>query len=242
MKLAGRPTLDHRLARHVEAFPADGRPQGWEHASDISTDLWDATEILAGAWVIPDPDDGPIGADDNYDPENPNSGARAAAWRELPPWAADDVEASIFWTGVAPLEATPLLHVDPDHDGFGIGCWPGYDLYDEIEGPQSVFLLGVVGKNPDDFVVWESEVFTHPDGTGARLTIESSSGAITVRWGATTVFDAVAVPGEYQALLGSRLHGIALDNNQTDGNGGAGGSRPANLGAAAGPFVVRSTA
>lgn len=221
---------------YVETFSTTGLPSGWTDANDLAgqSTYWDSLEVDAtGTWVIPDPDDGAAG-------QAGNSGARAAAYRDFSAyaWADDDVEVSITFTGEAPYEASPLLHVDPDHDGFGIGCWPIYDI-SPPDPPQSRWFLGAVGRRPDQLNEWAGyPSFTHPEGVPWRLTVRSSGGSISAYVNGELVVGPVDVPTAYEALLTSKLHGISLDNNQSDGNGGAGGTRPANMGAARGPFTV----
>lgn len=235
----------------VQTWDEDGTlPVGWDSAYDIGVtehDYWDQVAVLDQQVVIPTPNTGPIGTHPSYNPASPNSGARACWYKDFShlTWAGDDIAVGIRWTGEYPYEATPLLHVVPGNPGFGIGVWPVGDFFPSVDGAQAGFILGVVGRRPQDFVIFGDlgYSFTHPEDQYERfLELHSIDGAISVYYGGALVIDSYPVPGTYSGLLGSKVHGVALDNNQSDENSGAGGARPANRGAAGSPFTLRSLA
>lgn len=217
---------DYRAMTHTIVFDNGTLPAAWEQGYDTASNKWDEIEVVDGYITIPNPDDGPRGNVEEYDPLNPNSGARAAMFFDFGADYADDVEVTITWTGRRPAEATPLLHVDLTTTEGGIGVWPVADVFPGTPGFQPVAMLGNVGTNPDEFEVLETEsLAAYPDDVPAEITVRSTGGEVTCYFNGTQVCDAVTLPA---ALVGATKHGIALDHNQLDDNEGYGGERDPN--------------
>lgn len=218
----------------------------WTDASVAST-AFDSLSILSGRVVVPDPDTGAI--------NGTNPAAHGVAWRDwshLGSWTGSRVAVGGWWTGERPMEATPLIHVvTSGSDEYGIGVWPGADLYPLVSGYQSVLLFGYVGNNNTNFEVTATRLFSAlpenidlEDGRRHHFELRSWDGywsfwidgvIITPQVNNVDVDPWMAIPS---SLLGSTKHGFALDNNQLDGNAGAGGARTPNVGAFEGPWTI----
>lgn len=230
------------LTGHVVQFLEDGDIAtvlpGATDASVAST-AFDRLAVLGGKLVVPDPDDGPI--------DGTNPAAHGYIWwdfADLGSWVGERVSISGYWTGQRPLEATPLLHVVPGTDETGQGVWPVNDVH-PAEGDQSGLFFGSIGRDNTFFeaLIQRTTLFTALPDELAALAVEkrykfecrSWDGEWSLWIDGYRVGDWLPIP---DALVGSTRHGIALDNNQSDENGGAGGTRPPNQGAFEGPFVI----
>ena len=67
-------------------------------------------------------------------------GARAAFYREFGPDYKENISVSIVWSGIKRYEGTPLIHVNPDDDDFGLGAW--------YVANMNIFFIGAVGRSP----------------------------------------------------------------------------------------------
>jgi len=165
---------------------------------------WDQVKLVNNKPLTPNPDHGKILQTDC-------SGARAAFYRDFGAGYDKNIAASVVWCGVRPLESTPLIHVNPDDDDFGIGAWP----VAEFRG----FLIAGVGRSPDKFNVYEYQRFAHEDKTPIRIELRSTGEEFTV-WISETDADnpsMIQVGNTYpipKGLIGSTVHGAAIDLNQ----------------------------
>ena len=211
----------------------------WTDAS-VASSAFDALAVLGGKLVVPSPETGG------------NQGTNAAGhgfiykdFASLGSWAGTRVSVSGYWTGERPYEATPLIHIDTTTDEYGLGVWPISDFAPGTPGNQSVLWLGAIGRDNtffDDFLQLAVPFSDLPDELGGLVVekrykweLRSWDGEWSLWIDGYLVGDWLPIP---TALLGSTVHGMALDNNQSDGNYGAGGAREANKGALEGPFVV----
>lgn len=218
---------------------------GWDNAYDYDPVAFDdvqLTKIGNRYWLTcPDPDDGPNNVANR-------AAAHGARYKDWGAWAADNVRVRVYWSASRPAEATPLIHVVEGTTSFGVGMWPFYDLYPAAPGATSVWLLGVIGSNNTNFpgagydyaLLTADELAKYSDTSNpsAPVPIDLVSVGNTV----TVWVDGVQIPGLSITvpveLRGSSVHGVAIDNNQLDGAGGTGGTRPADFPAACGPFSV----
>jgi hypothetical protein len=218
---------------------------GWDNAYDYDPVAFDDVQLVKIGnryWLTcPDPDDGPNNVADR-------AAAHGARYKDWGAWAADNVRVRVYWSASRPAEATPLIHVVEGTTSFGVGMWPFYDLYPAAPGATSVWLLGVIGSNNTNFpgagydyaLLTADELAKYSDTSNpsAPVPIDLVSVGNTV----TVWVDGVQIPGLSITvpveLRGSSVHGVAIDNNQLDGAGGTGGTRPADFPAACGPFSV----
>lgn len=239
------------VAPAVVTFEADGdigvdTLTDWTDASEGSS-AFDSLAILSGRVVVPDPDLGAIGGT--------NPAAHGAAWKDwstLGAWTGERVSVSCWWTGERPMEATPLLHVvETGSTKYGLGVWPIADLFPGTPGYQSALSFGYIGDNNTHFEITYATAFTSlpagldlEDGRRHHFDLRSWDGEWSLWVDGALVTPQLlgvdqdpwmAIPAE---LLGSTKHGFALDNNQLDGVGGAGGARTANVGACEGPWMI----
>jgi len=218
----------------------------WTDGSTLSA-AFDQLDVLAGRVVVPDPDDG---ANDGTNPA-----AHGVAWRDwshLGSWTGSRVAVGGWWTGETPMEATPLLHVvETGSDEYGIGVWPAGDFLPGTPGNQPVLLWGYVGSDNTFFEIVATLAFTEwpdnldlADGRRHHFELRSWDGQwsfwcdgilLTPRVNGVEVGPWLDIPA---SLLGSTKHGLAVDNNQLDGTGGAGGTRTPNVGAFEGPWTI----
>lgn len=207
------------------------RPDGelgndWIDAHREHPTWWDEFELRNQAPVLPNPDRGLIVQPDN-------AAGRAAFYKDFGPGAESDVAVSIVWSGLYPLEATPLLHVNPDADEFGLGAWPFAASGD--------MLIGTVGRRPDQFSIIQRVRFGHVNEMHRRLELRSRDNAfsvwISVRDVRSTFNDDLAFRRDIsrelistdtglmmmkigldypipESLRGSTMHGAAVDVNQ----------------------------
>lgn len=238
------------VAPTVVTFEVDGdigvdTLTDWTDASEGST-AFDRLSILSGRIVVPDPDDGPI--------DGTNPAAHGAAWKDwssLGAWTGERVSVSFWWTGERPMEATPLLHVVEDgSDEYGIGVWPIGDIL-PAPGDQPAFGFGHIGDTNVHFQINYATAFTSLpaglnllDGRRHHIDLRSWDGEWSLWVDGALVIPQLngvdqdpwmAIPS---SLLGSTKHGFAVDNNQLDGVGGAGGTRTPNVGAGEGPWMI----
>ena len=218
---------------------------GWDNAYDFDPVAFDDVQLVKIGnryWLTcPDPDDGPNNVANR-------AAAHGARYKDWGAWAADNVRVRVYWSASRPAEATPLIHVVEGTTSFGVGMWPFYDLYPAAPGATSVWLLGVIGSNNTNFpgagydyaLLTADELAKYSDTSNpsAPVPIDLVSVGNTV----TVWVDGVRIPGLSITvpveLRGSSVHGVAIDNNQLDGAGGTGGTRPADFPAACGPFSV----
>ncbi len=232
------------LSQHgfVQQFLNDGEIDDvlpdWTDAS-VASSSFDRLAVLGGKLVVPDPDDGPI---DGTNPAAHGFIYQDFSW--LGSWVGERVSISGYWTGERPYEATPLLHVVIGTDETGQGVWPVNDVH-PAQGAQSGIFHGSIGLDNTKFedLIQRTTLFTAlPDELGAmavqrryHFDLRSWDGEWSLWIDGYRVGDWLPIP---DALVGSTVHGIALDNNQSDENAGAGGTRPPNKGAWEGPLVV----
>ena len=242
------PLLDGTTGIAV-TFETDGAIadvlDGWTDGASNSA-AFDDLEVLAGRVVVPTPDTGAIGGS--------NPAAHGVAWRDwshLGSWTGTRFACGGWWTGETPMEATPLVHVVEASDEYGIGVWPAGDILPGTPGDQPALLWGYVGIDNTEFTIVATLAFTElpdnidlADGRRHHFEIRSWDGEwsfwvdgsiLTPKVNGTPVGPWLTIP---TALLGSTVHGLAVDNNQLDGNGGNGGARTANVGAWEGPWTL----
>ncbi|HHW48736.1 MAG TPA: hypothetical protein GXX14_08995 [Clostridiaceae bacterium] len=185
---------------------------GWIDAYYENPKWWDQFKLVNGVPVTINPDRGLIC-------QNYCSGARAAFYREFGPDFKSNFAASVVWCGVRPYEGTPLIHVNPEDDDFGIGAW-----YLSI---ISTMLIGFVGRSPDKLRIIDTVPVDHISGLKRRIEIRSTGDEFSVWISKTDIRDdaMMKVGRTYKipaGLIGATKHGAALDINQ-DYN------RPANV-------------
>ncbi|MBX3194142.1 MAG: hypothetical protein KF727_03460 [Microbacteriaceae bacterium] len=220
---------------------ADGElGNGWTDAHDAHPTWWDQLALAGRAPAVPDPDRGLImGAD--------NAAGRAAFYRDFGPEAAEEVSVSLVWSGRRPLEGTPLLHVNPDADEFGLGAW--------YFSARSVILVGTAGRVPSQFTVIQQILVEHVHGLRRRIELRSHGDTFSVWISANDVrFDYAADPDLYPlaevrdglpmlrvgleypipaSLRGATMHGGAIDVNND-------WSRAGNTRVMFAPFTLRA--
>ena len=196
-------------AAFVDMFDREDGDLGndWTDAHDLAPSWWDRLRLVDGVPRIPRPDKGQI--------QSPtNSGARAAFFRDFGPGYDRDIAVAIGWNGIMPYECSPLLHVNPEDDDFGVGAW--------YVRAYKGLLFAAVGRRPDMVRPIELVRLDHRDGAHRRLEIRSTGKEFVTFVSDPTsehrvmkkVGQAVTVP---DGLVGSSTHGVALDLNQDQG-------------------------
>lgn len=193
----------------ASVFPSDYDPAGILNGNIVTRALTRAG--FAGLPYSPDPDG--VGDDFLNHPGRVAPGI-GGAWRQT---AWSDVDVEVLWSGNLGIEthteATPLVCVTPSSPMLGFGVWPS------TYGPQPLFLIGVIGRPPEDFAtVGGVALFSHADGTPRRVRLVTAGGGATCTLWLDGVqvstelhgLDPIPIPAE---LHGSTLHGFAVDQH-----------------------------
>jgi hypothetical protein len=201
---------------------ADVLGNGWVDGHAWDPDVYEPLGVRDGAVVCTDP----MARDVVYDLENQegigdgsvegNLLGIGCAWR---PTIYDAPTVTMTWAGyntpAAWCEASPLIHVVPGTPEHGMGVWCSAFL-------TSGFLIVGSISNPSHDIherVYAVAGFAHTTGTPREIQIRSDGEAVTIWLDGSQVsmsngygLNPIPVPA---ALLGSRLHGLAVDAHLT---------------------------
>jgi hypothetical protein len=232
-------------------------PAIWTQGYDFNSLAFDEMAVVDGWVTVPNPNQGPNNS-------LKDGAAHGCAYRDFGPDFADNFEIEIFWSAFRPCEATPLLHVDTTTNGFGAGFWPFFSLYPYAppSAPTSIWGAGQIGRNNTFFSAeappasraltdgqlaayspanpYLIDAYTANPPQPVSYKVRSSNNILTLAVNGEWTSCRFPVPAE---LIGNTIHGFAIDNNQTDGVGGAGapggGWRRPSVPSMCGPFTIR---
>lgn len=175
---------------------------------------WDRCGIHNGWFTNLNPDQGAIAQPNN-------SGARCAVYQET---GRANITVTTTWAGNhGGGVGGPMVCVDPDDNDFGLCFLYEYDLFD------GTWVLWAMGRQPDDLRVVASlnDPDAHVDEVDMVVSMVVDDGEVRCY-----ADDVLKITEDIPAgLVGSTLHGIAVDVNAAVG-------RPANLPVIQAPYTI----
>jgi hypothetical protein len=197
------------------AFPEDYDPCGILNGKVVVADV--TRSAISGLPWAPDPGLPPHSYADYLEHPGTIIPGIGGAWRDM---GTPHVRCSVVWSGdwdyPYHAEGTPIVCINPDSGAFGWGAWPSAYTGEDFEFDVPAFLIGSIGKPPEDFAVVDAKDFAHTSGTPRTIELRTNTLGTTCTLWLDGVQQSTVQNGLNPIPIDPELHGSTLHGFEHD--------------------------